>query len=561
MSRTHYAVLTLIMLAALVVSGCGGAAAPTPVPPTKAPEPTKAPAAAEPTKAPPAPTAAPTKAAAPTTVRIRYARDPKSLEPGLFTELVTGWICKDLHAGLVRFDEKMQVAPFIAKSWDLSPDGLTLTFKLRDDVKFHNGRKVVASDFVYTFTRILNPKIKAAAGPSNLSLVKGAKEFMDGKATDVAGLQAPDDTTFKIVLTEPDPALILRLATVYMSVIPKEAVVDGEAKWKDKPVGAGPYKFVEWQPQVKVVLEANPDYFLGKPKVDRIENLIVPDVTTALAQYQKGELDLLSVAGGQLDQIAKDATLSKELKEYPRAQLTYFVMNEKKVPAFKDKRVRQAFIYAINRQELVEKVMRNDRYLATGYVPAGIPEYLTGEKAYPYDPAKAKDLMAQAGYPGGKGFPKIEFVSTADESSLLEAAVAMLKANLGIDVSVRIGESGDVLNGLWAKDKWDMASWGWSADRPSAEVWLYELMYGPLESNFASYNNPDYDKLVDKARRETDPAKRIVAWQEVEKMAYDEAPYIPFGFTKFLYLVKPYVKGFYCDALGPVRFDQLEITK
>lgn len=561
MNKTRYALVCLAVLVSMLVAGCG--ATPTPAPttaPAKPADPTKAPVA--PTVPPAAaPTAAPTKPAAPTVLRVRYVRDPKSLEPGLFLELVTGWICTDLHAGLLKYDDKNQPSPYIAKSWEVSADGLTYTFKLRDDVKFHNGRKVVASDFVYSFTRDLNPNIKAAAGPSNLSKVKGAQEVMDGKAKEVAGFQAPDDATFKIVLAEPDPALILRLATVYMAVIPKEAVVDGEAKWKDKPVGAGPYRYVDWQPQVKVVLEANPDFFLGKPKVDRVEHLIVPDATTALAQYQKGEIDVLNVSGGQLDQIGKDATLTKELKQYPRAQLTYFGMNENRVPAFKDKLVRQAFIYAIDRQTLVEKVMRNDRFVATGYVPTGMPDGPVGEKAYAYDPAKAKELLAQAGFPGGKGFPKIEFVTTSDESSLLEAASAMLKTNLGIDVTVRIGESGDVLAGMWAHDKWDMWSWGWSADRPSAEVWLNELLSSKLDSNFASYKNPAYDALLATAQKETDPAKRIAAWQAVEKMAYDEAPYIPFGFTKFLYLVKPYVTGFTCGLLGPSGFANAAVTK
>jgi peptide/nickel transport system substrate-binding protein/oligopeptide transport system substrate-binding protein len=568
MKANRLRIAMTLVLAILVIAAC--APAPTPVPPAtaKAPEPTNAPVATtapQPTAAPkptdaPKPTVAPT-VAAPTVLRFRNARDPRTLEPGLFLELVTGGIAKDMHAGLLRYNDKMEIAPFIAKEWSVSADGLTYTFKLRDDVKFHNGRKVVADDFAYTFTRILNPKIKAAAGPSNLAKVKGAKDFMDGKATAVEGLQAPDATTFKIVMAQPDPALILRLATAFMSVVPKEAVIDGEAKWKDKPVGAGAYKYVDWQPNVKVVLEANPDYFLGKPKIDRIEFLTVPDAATALAQYQKGELDVIGVTGAQLAQVNADATMSKELVQFPRGQLTFFVLNEKRVPAFKDKNVRQAFNYALDRKTLIEKVMRNDRNVATGYIPLGIPEAIAGETGYAYDPAKAKELMTKAGFADGKGFPKIEFVTTADEQTLAEAIVAQLKANLGIDVTVRIGESGDVLNGLWAKDKWDIVSWGWSADRPAAEVWLYELLYSKVESNFASYNNPEYDKLVDKALGEVDAAKRIAAWREVAKMASDEAPMIPFGFAKYLYLVKPYVKSFSADLLGPIRTENVLIQK
>jgi len=577
----RYLLMTLALVAMLIViAACAPAPtpAPTPAPPTAAPKPTDAPkpttapatAAPKPTDAPkateaPKPTVAAAtavpKPAAPTVLRFPISRDPRTLEPGLFLELITGYIAKDMHAGLIRYNEKMELVPYIAKEWTISADGLTYTFKLRDDVKFHNGRKVVADDFVYTFTRILNPKVKAAAGPANLAKVKGVKDFIDGKVTSVEGLQAPDATTFKIVMAQPDPALMLRLGTNFMAVVPKEAVIDGEAKWKDKPVGAGAFRYVDWQPNVKVVLEANPDYFLGKPKIDRIEYLTIPDTATALAQYQKGEIDILGVSGAQLAQIERDATLSKELNQWSRGQLTFFVLNEKRVPAFKDKNVRQAFNYALNRKDLIEKVMRNDRTLATGYVPIGIPEAIPNEVGYAYDVAKAKELMAKAGFADGKGFPKIEFVTTAPEQTLAEAITAQLKANLGIDIAVRIGESGDVLNGLWAKDKWDIVSWGWSADRPASEVWLYELLYSKAESNFASYANPEYDKLVDKALAETDPAKRLAAWRDVAKMANDEAPMIPFGFAKHLYLVKPYVKGFSADLLGPRRSETVEIVK
>ncbi len=540
MKRNLYVLLALALLAVLLASALPAAAS-------------TAPSTSQ--------TAVSAQQAAPKVVRFRISRDPKTLEPGLFMELITGYVANDMHAGLVRFDDKMQPAPYIAKSWQVSSDGLTYTFTLRDDVKFHNGRKVVADDFVFTFTRDLDPKVKAAAGPADLANVKGAKEYMDGKATSVEGLQAPDPATFKIVLTQQDPALLQRLASSFMAVIPKEAVVEGQPQWKGKPVGAGAFRYVDWQTNVKVVLEANPDYFLGKPKIDRLEYVVVPDVMTAIAQYQAGELDIIDVRGGQLALVSKDPTLAKELNTFARAQLTFFVLNEKRVAAFKDKRVRQAFNYAIDRQQLIDKVMLGDRFLATGYVPAGIPEAVPGEKAYPYDPAKAKDLMAQAGFPNGQGFPKIEFVTTADEGSLAEALTAQLKANLGVDVTVRIGESGDVLSGLWALDKWDIVSWGWSADYPSAEVWLYQLLYGKIDSNFASYSNPDYDKLVEKAQAEIDPAKRIAAWQAVEKMAYDEAPMIPFGFAKYLFLVKPYVKGFSANALGPNQFAGVDIAK
>ncbi len=467
---------------------------------------------------------------------------------------------KDLHAGLIRFDSKMAPTAYIAKSWEISPDGLTYTFKLRDDVKFHNGRKVTAGDFVFTFTRQLDPKFKGAVGPQNLSKVKGAKEMQDGKATAVEGFSAPDDATFKITLTQPDPALLLRLATPFMSVIPKEAVSATEAKWTGNPVGAGAFKFVEWQPNVKVVLEAFDGYFLGRPKIDRIENMVVPDNPSALNQYIAGTLDIIDVAAAMVPQINQDANLKKDFVEYPRAQLTFFTLDQTRVAAFKDKRVRQAFTYALNRAELIDKVDRNVALLANGYIVKGIPGFDESQKVYPFDPAKAKQLMAEAGFPDGKGFPAIEVVATASSSSQLEVIAAQLKENIGVNATVRIGERGDVVAGMWAH-KWDVLSWGWTADRPSAEVWLDELMYSKAGSNFAGYNNPQFDAAVEKARAEVDAAKAAALWHEAEKIAYDELPYIPYGFAKYLWLVKPNVKGFVSDLLGPIRLETVEVTK
>ncbi len=550
MRASHRVWILSILLINTLAAACGSQT-PTASTPTE-------PLTATPAQTPPTATA---ESAPPKTLRIRYWREPKTLEAGLSRDLITSWVSKDLHAGLLRFDDKMLPSPSIARDWEISPDGLTYTFYLRDDVTFHNGRRVTAEDFVYTFSRDLDPRVKSDVGPQNLDKVKGAKDFMAGRATRAEGLEALDDTTLKIVLAEPDPTLLLRLSAVYMSVIPREAVVEGEARWKDQPVGAGAFRFVEWQPGTKIVLEANPDYFLGRPRLDRIEGIIVPDPAAALAMYQAGELDVVDVSGSLLAQARQDPSLSQELSTWPRAQLTWFGLNQKKVPAFQDKRVRQAFIYAINRNSLIEEIMLGQSFLATGYVPAGIPEAVPGEKAYPYDPAKAQDLLAQAGFPGGQDFPKIEFVSTADETLLLETIAAQLKANLGVEVTVRIEAGGDILNGMWAKDRWDMWSWAWSADRPTAEVWLYELMYSTTDSNFVSYSNPVYDRLVDQARAESAPGKRAAAWQEVERMAYEEAPYIPLGFTKFIYLVKPHVRAFSVALFGPTRFETVDIAR
>lgn len=512
--------------------------------------------------APPAETAAPTGAGAGeaaggeeaglTVIRYPITSDPSSLEPGLVLELFAGQIALDLHAGLLTYNENTELTPYIAESWDVSDDGTVYTFHLRDDALWHNGRAVVAEDFKKGWERYLDPNVGAQSGGAPFMGIVGAEAYANGEADDLTGVEALDDHTLQVTLTEPSSSFLQNLAVTTTWVVPPEAVVAGQPEWVDKPVGAGPFKFVEWQPNVKIVLEANPDFFLGKPAIDRIEYVIVPDANTALAQYEAGELDIAAVPPSDLQRVSEDPTLSQELGHWTRAQLIYAGMNQSMFEPFKDAKVRQAFNYAIDRESIIKNILNDAWEPATGLVPPHIPEYNPDLKGYPYDPEKAQALMAEAGYPNGEGFPPLE-IATLDTTTA-EAIAAQLSSNLGIQVEVLQPERGDMIDGLWEHDRWSFFFFGWTADRPSAAVWLYELLYGGLDSNFSTYDNPDYNALVDKAMAAIDPEEAKGYWQQAEELAMEDAAMIPFGYSRYFYLVKPNVKGFSANLFGPVGF-------
>jgi len=492
----------------------------------------------------------------PTVLRYAILDDPRSLEPGLTVMLLDSHIALSLHAGLFIYDADSKLAPYLVKEWDLSDDGTVYTFYLRDDVTWHNGRSVVADDIKKVWERYMNPGL-SAWGASYLQSIDGAKEMMDGQAKELRGVEVVDSSTLKVTLVHPDPVLLLRLGTTPTWIVPPEAVVEGQPEWVDDPVGAGPFKFVEWQSKVRIVLEANPGFFRGKPSLDYVEFLVVPDTATALSMYKADEIDVIPVSAGDLKPIGEDAELSKELHFWTKAQLSYIGMNMYKVEAFRDLRVRQAFAYAFDRDQITKKVLFNALAPATGFVPPNVPGYDSG-LGHPYDPEKARILLAEAGYPDGDGFPVLQLVAFGStDVTAAEAVAAQLGQNLGVQIEVVQPEQGEFYTGLWSHDKWDMFLSGWTADYPSAEQWLYNLLYSGLDSNFGGYENPEYDALVDKAMRSLDDNERAKLWEQANRRAMDDVAAIPFGYGQFIYLVKPNVSGFGCTIFEPMGFEQV----
>lgn len=498
----------------------------------------------------------------PVVLRVPINSDPEgTLEPGLVLALVTGWLSENLHAGLLKYDEDTNLTPYVAERYEISDDNLTYTFYLRENAKWHNGRPIVASDFKQGWERYLDPDIAAQAGADYLGSIVGAEDILDGKTEELAGVEVVDDHTLKVTTVEPDPAFLLRMATPFAWVVPPESVVEGQPEWVDQPVGGGPFKFVEWKTNEKVVLEAWDDFWLGRPSIDRIEYLIVPDPATAMAMYEAGELDVVAVTGADLQRVSQDPQLSQELQFWTRAQLVYYGLNMYKVDVFQDQRVRQAFNYALDKETIIDKLLFNAYQPGTGLVPPGIPEYNPDLEGYDYNPEKARELLAEAGYPDGAGFPTLQVTSDARFATESEGFAAQMKENLNIDIEVNIVERGEMVKGLWDHNTWDIFRWGWTADFPSAEVWTHQLLHSGLGSNFFGYENPDFDVLVDEARVTLDEQERIRLWQEAEEIAMEEAAMIPFAYNQYIYLVKPYVQGFNFNLNGPMWYKNVTLEK
>jgi oligopeptide transport system substrate-binding protein len=498
------------------------------------------------------------RAQEPITLRFPITSDPASLEPGLVKELYSGQLALNLHAGLFTYDADTNVVPYLVDTYDVSDDGTVYTFHIRDNALWHNGRPVVAEDFKLGWERYLDPNVGAQTAGEPFFQIVGGEALWNGEADELTGAVALDDKTLQVTLTGPSLTFLQDLAVPVMWVVPSEAVVPGSPEWVGDPVGAGPYRFVEWVPNVHIVLEANDDFFLGRPAVDRIEFVIVPDESTALAQFEAGELDAVPVPPSDLERVTNDPVLGEELAYFTRAQLRYAGMNQSMFEPFKDVRVRQAFNYAIDKQVIAHNILNDSWTVATGLVPPHIPEYNPDLAGYAYDPAMAQQLMADAGYPNGEGFPLLELATL--DTTTAEAIAAMLNTNLGITVEIVQPERGDMIDGLWAHDRWQFFLFGWTADSPSASVWTYELIYCGLDSNFSTYCNEDVDALVDQAQAATEMDAATGYWQEAEMLAMEDAALIPLGYARYIYLVNPDVSGFQANMFGPMGFDSVTIA-
>jgi oligopeptide transport system substrate-binding protein len=457
-----------------------------------------------------------------------------------------------LYDGLVQWNEKNEVVPNLAESWTISPDGRTYTFKIKPGVKFHNGDPVTAHDFVYSINRALNPKTQSSVAGTYLNDILGAPDVMEGKATTAKGLSAPDDSTLRITLDGPKAYFLSKLTYPTAYVVNRRAIEAGGPRWTEKPVGTGAFMLEEWVHNSRVRLVANPNYHEGRPRLDAIERPILLDSRTRHSQFENGALHFTDVTMGDYDRDREDPNLKDKLRTFPRPAVFYCSMNQKAFPPFKDKRVRQAFNHAVDKDTLIRVVMRGVPKRADGILPPGIPGYDPNLKGLGYDPPKAKQLLAAAGYPGGKNFPPLTLTfreKQADMRRFAEAMADQLERNLGIRVSLREMEWGSFLD---ARNKGILPFYylRWMADYLDPQDFLSIMLHTGSNENGAHYSNPTFDRLCDQADAMTDPAKRLPLYRQAERIVVDDAAWIPLYFQTDVELWDPSVRGVRESLMG-----------
>jgi peptide/nickel transport system substrate-binding protein/oligopeptide transport system substrate-binding protein len=487
------------------------------------------------------------------TFRRMLGANPITLDPAMVTDLYGRAIVSQVFDGLVQFDANLKPIPALAEFWEASRDGRTWTFALRQGVKFHNGREVTAQDVVYSFTRLFDTT-KPLPVAGLFQDIQGAKEFRTGKAPGVRGLQAQDRYTFRMVLEEPLAPLLIVLGLANTAVVPQEEVEKPGGDFAHAPVGTGPFKFVRWLPNQEIVLAANDHYYEGRPFLDAVvfKIMVGAKLEETFGEFLKGNLEETVIPSGKLNEVRVNPQyLQYQHFRKPTLSLLYLGFNTQMQP-FDDRRVRQAFNYAVNKEVIVREIARLGHVPAVGALPQWLPGYDPDLQGYDYNPAKARELLAEAGYPNGTGFPVVQLCSNQQATSTKAelAAYQRYLADIGVQVEIHFAPDWRAFRARLEHGSCPMFRLVWLADIPDPENVLFPLLHSASPTNRTFYRNPRVDQLLEQARKEIVEAQRITHYRAVERIVLRDAPWITQHYAILQYLYQPYVQGVEISLLG-----------
>ncbi len=493
-----------------------------------------------------------------------------SLDPAFARNQNAIWMTNQIFNGLVQIDSALQTVPCIAKSWQISADATTYTFNLRNDVYFQDdpvfkngkGRKVVASDFAYSFYRLIDPKVASSGGWIFSDKVKDEKNFI-----------ALNDSTFQIKLVRPFPPFMNLLTSQYCSVVPKEVVEHYGKDFRSHPVGTGPFKFKYWKEGEILVLLKNEHYWekdsngLSLPYIDALKASFITDKQSGFMSFLKKDLDFYySVDGSYRDDIlTKSGKMTSKykgkfnLRKGPYLCTEYVgilvdsTLDIVKHSPLRLKKVRQAINYSIDREKLI-KYLRNGIGIpaTSGFIPKGMPGFDSAAvHGYHYDPKLAARLLAEAGFPEGKGLTEITLNTTTTYKDLIEFIQGELSA-IGIKTKIDVSPSAS-LRDLMSKNNVNFFRGSWIADYADGENYLsmfYSKNKVPYGPNYTAFYNKAFDKLFEESYYEPDSEKRFKLYRQMDQMVMDYAPVVPVFYDQSVVMLQNNISGYPMNPLS-----------
>jgi oligopeptide transport system substrate-binding protein len=502
--------------------------------------------------------------------------DPKTIDPGLNSSTEGATVIANAFEGLLDVDSKNQPIAGVASKWDITDGGKHYTFHLRKEAKWSDGKPVKAQDFEYAWKRALAPET-ASDYAYQMYYLKNGEAYNQGKAkADDVGVKATDDYTLDVDLENPTPYFLgLMSFQTYMPV--RKDIVEAHPKdWAIKGatyVSNGAFKLQDWKPKDSLTFVKNTNYWKSKDvKLDTLKFTVLDQETSYLSAFQSGQIDMIyNPPAEQIPTLLKNGTG----KTYPYLGTYYYSfnlapdaakINPDAAKVMQNPKVRQAISLAIDRTKIVKDVTKAGQNSATSFVPKGITidgkDFKDKEYYKPQgDVAQAKQLLAEAGYPDGKGFPSLELIYNNGQAhqSVAQTFQDMLKKNLNINITLRSVERTVQLNDT-TKHQYIMARNGWSADYADPMTFLDMWVTG-AGNNVAGYSNPDYDKLIDAAKTENDVAKRTSEMHEAEDILMKDMPVIPLYEYNVVVCTKNYVKGVNVSPLSYFYFQNAYVQK
>ncbi len=467
------------------------------------------------------------------TLRL-FGAEPSTLDPALVEDAVSAQYVVEIFSGLVALDAELQVVPDLAQRWEVSSDRTTYTFLLREDARFHNGRRVTAADFKYSIERACDPRTGSTVAATYLGDIVGAKEALAGQRDEVSGVQVVDDRTLRIQIDAPRAHFLAKLTYSTAFAVDRDQVEQPD--WLERPNGTGPFRLGEYSAQ-RIVLEPNERYYGEGPLLERVIFLLSGG--SPVSMYENGELDITVVGPADVERVRDLSNpLHAELSTVPQLDIQYWGLNVTQ-PPFDDVRVRQAFSLAVDREKITDVVWKGMRLPAEGIVPPGMPGYRRDGPLLGYDAQRARDLISQSRYKEVGRLPPITLSiggTGVELDPVTEALVAMYRESLGLEIHVERVE--DVL-----AERPQLFSMGWIADYPDPENFLDILFHSESGLNHTNYSNPQVDKLLEEARNEENLDRRLQLYRQAEQLIVADAPWVPLWHSVDYVLTKPYVEG------------------
>jgi oligopeptide transport system substrate-binding protein len=476
-------------------------------------------------------------------VDSRDTYDPRSFDPALSTDVPTGRAVGYVFEGLTRFSPDAQVEPALAAAWTVSSDGRIWRFTLRRNVKFHDGTPFVAQQVVRSFERVLDPATRGGRGWP-LYPIAGANEYAAGKAKTIAGLRIENDSTVEIRLTEPFAIFPKLLAMPVAAIVPDST----GATFGEKPIGTGPWRLLEWKHDDYVRFVRNTAYWGTKPIQDTLIARIIPEPSTAVAEFESGNVDLLYIPEAETRQWELNDEKRPLLQAAPVLRLWYIAINTTRGP-LADARVRRAINHAVDTKTILTQLLGGRGRLAAGVIPPALDGTDTLRTPYTYDVAKAKQLLTEAGFPTGIAV-KLWCSQDATQSRIAQAIQGYLKA-AGINAELVQRESASMREAA-RKGETDLVLKDWYADYPDAENFLYPLLHSAnrgVGGNVSFFQDAAFDATVTASRRENDVTKRNALYARADSIAFAQAPMVFLWFYNELYAVQPWLKNWQAPTI------------
>jgi peptide/nickel transport system substrate-binding protein len=489
-------------------------------------------------------------------LRLASRDDIPTLDPVAGYDTASWGFEQMLFDTLVRYsDSGVNLVPDAASHWQSSADARTFTFHLRPDLRFSNGRAVTSSDFKYEIQRVLDPA-NNSQGIEYYREIAGAEPYTRGQAKDVAGIETPDRLTIVFHLMAPDPIFLAKLAMPFAAAVPRETVEQYGKDFSRHAIGSGPFELKEWKSGQRIVMVKNPHYFIkGIPYLDAVIEQMGVDDNLEWLKYESGEVDVSAIPPAEFPYVMKTPRL-KALTLKMVTLATYYLGMNCQMSPFSDLRVRRAFNYAINKDKLIA-VFNRRAVAASGILPPGLPGYDPAIQGYPYDPAKARQLLEQVAIPAN--FRPQLWIRADETQMMLAQSIQQDLALVGIQVLLKPVAWPPLLEAIRQPDTVELALSGWEADFPDPENFL-EVLFARKQwgaNNNSFYYNPRVDALFARAAVLTDIKQRYAIYDEAQKIIVGDAPWVFLYYPVSYVIRQPWVHNYMLNPLRPTRLERV----